>query len=199
MGTVTIHQRRFDVDCIVFDKDGTLIELNALWGPRTERWVEAIAAKSGMTAKERKRLYALLGYSPEAESVRPESPLAVASCETLYTLAAGEICQAGIPWHQARSQAIACAQDTISAAFDPAEIRPKGDVAGILRKLTQAQIHIAVITSDDRRMTEATLELLEVKEMVSPSFVAMTPFPTNLLPRRSGRLQPNLASKQNES
>jgi phosphoglycolate phosphatase-like HAD superfamily hydrolase len=92
------------------------------------------------------------------------------------------ICQAGLPWHQARSQAMACAQDTILAAFDPAEIRPKGDVAGMMRKLTQAQIRIAIVTSDDRHMTETTLELLGVVDMIELIICGDDPLPNKPSP-----------------
>jgi len=177
-----MHMREFDVDCVVFDKDGTLIDFNALWGARTQRWVEAISASIGLTHKAKGELYSLLGYSPVRKQVRPESPLAVVSFEVLYTLAAGVICQAGIPWHQARDLAISCAQDTILAAIDPVEIRPKGDVVGLMRQLVGAQIRVAVVTSDDRRMTEATLELLGIKELINLLICGDDPVPNKPSP-----------------
>jgi phosphoglycolate phosphatase-like HAD superfamily hydrolase len=167
LGVISIHQHEFDVDCIVFDKDGTLIELNALWGGRSQRWVEAISASTGLMEKTRQDLYAILGYSPVRGYVHPESPLAMAPLEMLYTLAAGVIYQAGIPWHQARNHVISCAQDTILAAIDLEEIRPRGDIVGVMHQLIEAQICIAVVTSDDRHMTEAALEFLGVKDMIS--------------------------------
>lgn len=182
MSIVSIHQREFNVDCIVFDKDGTLIDFNTLWGARILRWVEAIAAATELTDKHKKNLYFLLGYSPQREHVRPESPLAVASLETLYTLAAGVICQAGIPWHQALSCVISSAQDTSLDSFDPSEIQPKGDVVGLMRRLVQAGIHIAIVTSDDRHMTEATLEFLEVNELVSLVICGDDPIPNKPAP-----------------
>ncbi len=44
MSIVSIHQREFNVDCIVFDKDGTLIDFDAFQGLRTKRWFELMAA-----------------------------------------------------------------------------------------------------------------------------------------------------------
>jgi phosphoglycolate phosphatase len=182
LGIISLHQREFEVDCIVFDKDGTLIDINALWSGRTQRWVEAISTSTGLTEKTRQDLYAILGYLPTRGHVHPESPLAVASLEILYTLAAGVICKTGTPWHQARQQVISCAQDTILAAFNPADIRPKGDVAGLMRQLVRAQVHIAVVTSDDRRMTESTLEFLGVKDMVNLTICGDEPVPNKPSP-----------------
>lgn len=182
MGIVTIHEREFDVDCIIFDKDDTLIEFNALWGHRTEQWVEAIAGSFELTDSIKKELFSVLGYSTERASVRAESPLAVASIETLYTLAAGVLCQYGLPWHEAQNHAKSCALDTILAAFDPAEIRPRGAVAEVMRQLVQANIRIAVVTSDDRQMTEATLEFLGVKDIVSLVICGDDPIPDKPAP-----------------
>ncbi len=182
MATVTIHQREFDIDGIVFDKDDTLIEFNALWGPRTQRWVEAIVGLAGLSNISTRGLYAMLGYSPEQTSVRPESPLAIASIATLSTLVAGVLCQQGIPWHEACHYARSTAQDTILSDVDPREIQPKGNVRNIMRKLRQADIQIAVVTSDDRRFTEATLSHLGVLDIVSVIVCGDDPIPNKPAP-----------------
>jgi len=182
MGVVIIQQRKFDIDCIVFDKDDTLIAFNPLWGNRTQQWVEAIAATSGLAESVKMELFSILGYSIEQASARAEGPLAVASIETLFILAAGVLCQFGMPWHEARSLAESCAQETILAAFDPTEICPRGDVAEVLRRLANANIRIAVVTSDDRLMTESTLEFLGVKDIVSSVVCGDDPIPNKPAP-----------------
>ncbi len=182
MGIVTIHHRKFDIDCIIFDKDDTLIEFNALWGPRTKKWIEAVIQSLDLTNEVQENMYAVLGYSLEQECVLAESPLAVASTGTLTTLIAGVLYQQGIPWHEAYKHAISCAQDTVLALIDPAEIRPKGDVTGVMHQLVQANIRIAVITSDDRRMTEDTLAILGIKDIVSFVVCGDDPVPNKPAP-----------------
>lgn len=167
MGIISIQQRDFDIDCIVFDKDDTLVEFDVLWGPRTQQWVEAMALSLGLTDKAKSSLFSLLGYFPKQGKVRPESPLAVASIDTLAILAAGVICQQGIPWHEAYASAKSCAQNTILAKFNPEQIRPKGNVEAILRQISLSNIRLAVVTSDNRLMTEATLDYLGVIDLIS--------------------------------
>ena len=45
MAQVEINGRIFDIDLIVFDKDGTLIALNHLWGQQIEKWGGLIQEK----------------------------------------------------------------------------------------------------------------------------------------------------------
>ena len=124
----------------------------------------------------------MLGYLPERAQVRPESPLAVASFTSLFTLVAGVICQFGMPWHEARVFSEQCAQDTMLAAFDPTEIHPKGNVALVLHQLVQAGIQVALVTSDDRSMTENTLSLLGISEFVSIGICGDDPVPNKPAP-----------------
>jgi len=177
MGTIKIHKRQFDIEGIIFDKDDTLIEFNALWGPRIQRWVEAITGLAGLPNRTRSNLYTMLGYSPEQSSVRSESPLAIASIETLVILAAGVLSQQGSPWHEAYHYAISAAQDTVLADIEPREIQPKGNVSRVMQQLAQVDIRIAVVTNDDRRMTEATLAHLGVKDIVSVIVSGDDPIP----------------------
>lgn len=182
MGTVKIHQRHFDIDGIIFDKDDTLVEFSVLWGPRIQRWVETITGLAGLPNSTRSNLYTMLGYSPEQSSVRAESPLAIASIETLVILVAGVLCQQGIPWHQAYHYAISTAQDTTLADIEPREIQPKGNVKKVLYQLAQANIRIAVVTNDDRSMTEATLSHLGVRDIVSVIVSGDDPVPNKPAP-----------------
>lgn len=182
MAAVNIHQHDYEIDCIIFDKDDTLIEFNALWGPRTQRWVEAMSNSLDLPDQVQKNLFSLLGYFPEKGQVRAESPLAVATVETLCTIAAGELCRYGLPWHQATAHAQTCAQPTLLAEFNSSEIRPKGNIAKVMHELVQAGVHLAIVTSDDRPMTEATLDYLRVIDLISVIVCGDDPVPNKPAP-----------------
>lgn len=167
MGTIYIGQKVFSVDCIIFDKDGTLIEFNHFWGPRTEQWVNAMAASLQLGDDFKNEMYDLIGYSLVNNQVRFESPLAVASMDIIYILAGAVISKYGVPWFQARVLAEDCAAFTMSANLKLGEIAPKGDLAGVMQQLRDAQISVAVVTNDDRQMTEKTLADLGIRDFVS--------------------------------
>jgi phosphoglycolate phosphatase len=156
MPLIAAGSRRFDVDAVVFDKDGTLIDFDILWGPRTVRWVEKLAAMAGQPGVA-PALYRLLGFDPAAGQVLPDGPLAIGSTADIYTLAAAVLFRYGYGWHEGRPLAMQAAATTIAAPPRAGEIRPVGDVAVTFRRLRRAGIQIAVATNDDRALTKQTL------------------------------------------
>ncbi len=161
MPIIAAGDGRFDVDAVVFDKDGTLVDFNHMWGPRVVRWVEALAAQAGCPACIAP-LYSVLGFDPERMEAIPDGPVATASTADIYALAAGVLFEHGLGWYRARPLAISSAETTIAAPPQPEEIRPLGDVRGAFRRLRAAGLPIAVHTNDDRALTQATLEQLGV-------------------------------------
>lgn len=167
MTTITIFDRSYDIDCIVFDKDGTLIDLETFWGPRVEHWGGKLAELFPECSGIQESIFETIGYSPKENIILPESPLAVASIENLNILAAGALFQHGLPWHKAKLVVDRCAQNTLGGLFDPSDIHPIGDVAGALQIFAGAQITIAVVTSDDRKMTRDTLASMDIENLVN--------------------------------
>jgi len=111
-------------------------------------------------------IFDIIGYTPDQNQVRPESPLAVASMDSLYSLAVGVLCQHGMPWHDARLAAEQYAQNTMVVFWDPDD-RPTGDVAGVLQRLVEADIKVAVVASDDRSMTGDTLSFMGIEHLIN--------------------------------
>lgn len=167
MAILNIGGKISNIDCIVFDKDGTLIELNAFWGHRTERWGKQLADYLPERAGIENSIFEIIGYAPELSQVLPESPLAVASMDSLYTLAAGVLCQHGMPWHEAKFIAEQCAKNTMGGLFDQDDVRPTGNVAGVLKRLRDARVRVAVVTSDDRIITSNTLASMGIENLVN--------------------------------
>jgi len=161
MPIIAAGDGRFEADAVVFDKDGTLVDFNHMWGPRVVRWIEALAAQSGCVACIA-RFYSVLGFDPETMQAVPEGPVATASTADIYALAAGVLFEHGLGWYRARPLVISSAETTIAAPPQPGEIQPLGDVRGAFRRLRSAGLPIAVHTNDDRELTQATLEQLGV-------------------------------------
>ena len=165
MAFIHLGSVSFDADLVAFDKDGTLIDFEDLWGTLAAAWVERMA--EGDEAEElRQELYRTLGYDWQRHRAEPEGPLAIATNQQLQTVAAAMLYRRGMSWPQADERARS-AWDQVTADLSVADmVRPAGDVHGLLAALKETGVHVAVITTDERAVTEETLRLLGVAPLV---------------------------------
>jgi phosphoglycolate phosphatase-like HAD superfamily hydrolase len=148
------------IDAVIFDKDGTLIDFHAMWGGWARRLGERL--DDVIRRPVSPDVFATIGFDPTSGRVAPGGPLAI---ETM----------AGIEETVARvlrrwCPSIAAARRATAAAWfvpDPADLAvPLGDLGAIFRRLRGDDRRIAVVTTDDRAPTDATLRALGVRQLV---------------------------------
>jgi phosphoglycolate phosphatase len=156
-----------DIELAVFDKDGTLIDFHHLWGRKARLAVEAVvlAAKGDLALAN--RLYHAIGFDLQTGQAAASGPLATAAMAKLYTICAVVLYQHGIPWHDAEQMAQAHFAAGLGALPTGDLVKPLGDVAGLFRRLAEAGIRIAIVTSDDRAATIATLPVLGIESYIA--------------------------------
>jgi phosphoglycolate phosphatase len=161
---VQFGDRPFDVDWIAFDKDGTLLAFEVMWGRLAQAWVDRLAGEAGQETL-RQELHHSLGYDPVQRRTRPQSPLAIATTAELQTIVAVTLYRQGASWPDALQRARLAFQ--VGNELPLAElVQPAGDVAGLLAQLQGAGVRVAVVTTDSRADTEETLRLLGVDHLV---------------------------------
>ena len=149
------------IDLVIFDKDGTLIDFDAMWGPWVVELARRLETLTGRTLAD--GLFAALGFDATTGRTIAGGPLAATPMARLRELTVELLIRAGIGDDEARA-AVAGAwepPDPVSLARPVAELRPLFEAirAGGRRRL-------AVATSDDRRPTELTLAGLGVADLV---------------------------------
>jgi phosphoglycolate phosphatase len=164
MALLKFGDSAFEADLVAFDKDGTLVDFEFMWGRLAVAWVERLVAETGDQGLARD-LYRAMGYDTRQQRTKPQSPLAIATTGQLRAIVAGTLYRHGIPWPQAENHT--------RRAFETGEvlpladlIRPTGDVAGILQRLRDAGVQVAVVTTDHRAETEETLQLMAIGPLV---------------------------------
>ena len=75
---VHFGDRPFDAGWVAFDKDGTLLDFEWMWGRLAETWVDRLAGQAGQEAL-RRELFRSMGYDPLRRHTEPQSPLAIAT------------------------------------------------------------------------------------------------------------------------
>ncbi|DAZ97251.1 TPA: hypothetical protein N0F65_010413 [Lagenidium giganteum] len=153
-------QQRCNPSLVVFDKDGTLIDFNLMWGG----WVESQAWKVEMTTglPVREKLFDAMGYDWIRRSIRSKGALCCTPMGELYKLAVRVLVTEGMAAEQAEVVIKQC-----WSMPDPVlTSRPLGDLGGLFRTIKLMDMKIAVCTTDDRQPTIDTLKHLQIFDMV---------------------------------
>ena len=146
-----------DIDLLVFDKDGTLIEFHLMWG----RWVDDLASRLEAAAGQplRERLYPLLGVDAQTGLVHAHGLLAATPMSRIREVVEAEVAAAG-----AMPDAAAAAVAEAWHPPDPVALaHPVTDLPALLERLRRRVSTFAVATSDDRDPTERTLAALGIR------------------------------------
>jgi phosphoglycolate phosphatase len=166
MPLLTIAGTTREIDLIVFDKDGTLVDFDLLWAGKLVHAVESVLAAAPGSPELRARLFATLGIHGDGKSVVPESPLAVSTLAKLGMAATVVLYQNGVSWHEAERLSRDIFMPAIEVLPRPEDISPIGDVNGLMKGLSRHGFRLAVFTSDDRNATMATLPMLGIADLV---------------------------------
>ncbi len=166
MAILAAGEIRFDAGLVVFDKDGTLLDFHAMWGSLLTHAVHALTSRSEGGAALAADLYGALGYDPERRWTDPHGPWAMATTEQGLTILAATLYRRGQPWHVAEAAVRAAWQTATALDALPGLVHPTADLVALFSALQQAGIRIAVDTTDDRMVTETTLRLLKIDELI---------------------------------
>jgi len=158
---VTIHPALDGIDLVVFDKDGTLISFEAMWGG----WVRRLVARLEDVTRRPLAgdVYAAIGFDPVAGSVLPGGPLAIDTMGRIEERI-GAVLRRWCPSVPAARRALA------EAWFEPDPVElavPLADLGTLFGALLASDKAIAVATTDDREATEATLAALGLESAVT--------------------------------
>ncbi len=166
MAALIAGATRFATALVVFDKDGTLLEFDAMWGNLLVGTVERLTAQAPNGQALATDMYATLGYDPQRRWTDPHSPWAMGTTEQDLTILAAVLYRHGQPWHLAEASVHAAWREMSAPAALSRLIRPTADLSALFTALRRVGIRVAVDTTDDRAATEATLRLLGVSHLV---------------------------------
>ncbi|WP_172249540.1 HAD family hydrolase [Saccharibacillus deserti] len=162
MAFLTVQERSYACEALIFDKDGTLLDFMELWGRWADEMLrqteEKLTAAGGQWTGSAERAFGIV-RAPDGRIADYDrsGPLALATAEEMTGVLAWQLYGAGIPWHQSVDAVrgfAASAEETMERE------RPVRPLPGLVAKLEQARaagMRIAAATSDT---TESALRHL---------------------------------------
>jgi phosphoglycolate phosphatase len=164
------------IDLVVFDKDGTLIDFQAMWGD----WVrELVAGLTGATAgRVGADAFDFMGFDPDTGRVEAHGLLAATPMARTR-----EALEAYLAERLGSAAQAAAVMAAVWHPPDPVALaHPIGDLRALFEELRRRGARIAVATSDDRTPTERTLAALGIAELVESLVCADDGFPVKPAP-----------------
>ena len=149
----------FDVDAIVFDKDGTLIDLDATWQTVTQAWVATAATDdSSLAATLRDALgVSKLGYLVSG-GVMASGTFAQIEAATAAVLR-DRVSDPDQRLDETRRRVMVMMRDT--------PVVPIGDVKRTLLRLHAAGLVLCIASSDNEDIIRQHMDQLEVAELIT--------------------------------
>jgi len=138
-----------DVDLVVFDKDGTLIELYHYWSQMVALRARFICEALGLDAEHAAGLRWALGVDEKAGRLRPEGPVGLKTREIVIQAAVDYLAGIG-----RREMKLACA-----AAFERADEESNRDLARFIRPTAGAEALVDALDSHGCRVAVATVDI----------------------------------------
>jgi phosphoglycolate phosphatase len=167
---------KFKAQAIIFDKDGTLIDFDAMWGGWVIYLAEQLHQASGLPVRE--SLSLAMGYDEDTKKVLAHGKIAVTPMAKLYILTIEVMQSLGLSAEKAKEVV-----ETCWCIPDPVELaKPFTDMRELFYKLHSEGIKIAIATADDRTPTQAMIEAFDIEEYIFTMVCADDNIPTKPAP-----------------
>lgn len=152
---------KFKAQAIIFDKDGTLIDFDAMWGGWVVYLAEQLHLVSGLNVRE--PLCIAMGYDDENKKVLAHGKLAATPMHLLYRLTVEVMQSLGLNAEKAEKAVEAgwCIPDPVISA------KQFTDTRALFGQLHNQGIKIGIATTDDRAPTQAMIEAFDIEEYLS--------------------------------
>lgn len=154
---------------ILFDKDGTLLDLFAIWGTWAELVLngmedqlkdigsEFIVDKSKVLGTKHDASGKLIGYDPAG-------PLTMATDQESLGLLVWQLYSAGVPWNEALTHVNRIAKDAMKEIHSRDKVVPIEGLLSFLDQCAAASLKLGVVTTDGAKSTKQHLDWLGVED-----------------------------------
>jgi phosphoglycolate phosphatase-like HAD superfamily hydrolase len=153
--------KHFKAQAIIFDKDGTLIDFDAMWGGWVVYLAEQLHTVSGLNVRD--ALCLAMGYDDENKKVLAHGKLACTPMSLLYELTVEVMQSLGLNAADARKAVEKgwCIPDPVILA------KQFTDTRALFGQLHGKGIKIGIATTDDRAPTQSMIEAFDIEDYIS--------------------------------
>lgn len=167
MPLLHVNNRMIPCKGILFDKDGTLLNLLATWGTWAELVVRGLEENltimgADFIGEKNRVLGTQFDATGKLLDYDPVGPLTMATEEETYGILAWQLYAAGVPWNEA----LTCVKNINREAMNEMRRRhtaqPLPGLLSFLQQCADVSLKLGVVTSDGSNTTKEHLEWLGI-------------------------------------
>lgn len=162
MSEVTINDQGYEVDGILFDKDGTLLDFAELWLRWAQQWIHHVIDAGRQVQVDASLLGKAIGYDLDRNRWDPIGPLAIGSMDDLESLLSSCLYAKGMPWNEAMTLVVQSRESADASINWKNHLKPTPGLESFLHQLRYASIPLGVVTSDDTERARGHLQDLGI-------------------------------------
>lgn len=171
MPHLLINDTEFEIDGILFDKDGTLLDFVGLWGFWSEAMLRRFSerlAERGLTLPD-EIFPALWGTAHDAEGrivgYDRRGPLAMGTIGDMLAIVAWQAYRLGLSWADAMVLARECKEWADEEIERERPARPLPGAVDFLRQCKEYGLPIGIVTADDTEPAELHLGWMGIRDL----------------------------------
>ncbi len=154
-----------DIDTIIFDKDGTLIDLHHFWGKMTEMRANEIIEKFCLKKDCHKKFCDFLGFNIETKKMYNDGITALFSRAKIIELFCEELKKYDVETNSDELENIFNkVSDNFNKNFEK-QVKPINEAIELAKKLKENNIKLAIVTADSIISTNRSLDYLGIKNL----------------------------------
>ena len=181
------------IKLVIFDKDGTLINHENIFG----KWLVKLVENLSDIVKNKNKLYEFLGYDKDSDSFDFNSIVARGTNDDIRNSIFNFIINQNKNSNDENNNYLKneIKKKWIPLKFNKSDLIQCGNIKKLFKLLRSKNIKIAVCTSDDREPTEKTLSLLNLSDYVDEIMCGDDPYSSKPSPEPIWRICTNLDIK----
>ncbi len=168
--------KNFKAEAIIFDKDGTLIDFDAMWGGWTIQLTDRLQKTTGLDIRE--KLCSAFGYDLQDHKIISDGKITCTPMWELREIMIETIMSLGVSHPDAE-----LATDKAWHVPDPVSLaKPFTNLKTLFENIHKIGIKIAIATTDDRAPTEAMMKTFGLEQFISTMVCADDGIPAKPAP-----------------
>lgn len=159
-----VDDKTYDIEGILFDKDGTLIELHLLWSHWFEQvWDEILHQQPSITCSKEK-VAESIGLDLKKTFISATGPLAIGTMEDITIIVAHHLYVDQLPWNTA-VQTVRNSMSEVHSTIDwEQSLQPVLGLKNFLENASKSGVKMGVVTSDDTDIALQHLKILQLDQ-----------------------------------